>query len=456
MKIRNPKYLKGVSLVHWLVALLPILGIGAFAVDLNNVVVSKVVLQSAADAGALEGARLLYCNNPMLLNKSGCGGALTPALDAGVDVASRNLEENQIDLDAVEIEAELGHWQFSAADVNDGLVRGGEFTPHDFDTAAAQPLVDEDGQFRTFQDLNADPDEINAVRLTVRRTDMAAYNVFLNAIYDQDFVIQGSAVAYLGFAGHVVRDSVDIPVALCYAKMPPCGYGSFITPGTAGGSGIWSNLTADVTQCESANANAIVTLIDSRCRQGGMNPEDLELGSQLGIISGAVSSASQKLRECWMDDGVPPIDSPGVVQTEAWRVKVPVLDCTVSGQCKNLLGIMLADIVWVANNNQACRLANLPVNMTRTDRDNNVLTWTRPPQNPSESTSDWEARIWTDFVTSFNLKTPPTTGGWGAATPAPCEASYIYYVPVCKEGTPTGGFGGGNFGFRATESALVY
>lgn len=456
MKTRYRKYLNGVSLVHWLVALLPIIGIGAFAVDLNNVMVSKVVLQNAADAGALEGTRLLYCDDPMQLNKSGCGVGITPALDAGEYVASRNLEENQIDLDAVEIQAELGHWQFTSADVLDGIVRGGIFVPHDFDTAVAQPLVDDYGQFRTFQDLNADPDEINAVRLIVRRTDMAAYNIFLNAIYDQDFVIQGSAVAYLGFAGRIVHDTVNTPVALCHAQLPDCGYGSFISPGTASGSGIWSNLTANVTQCVSANANTIVSLIDSRCRQGGMNPEDLELGSRLGIITGAVATASHKLRDCWMDDGTLPIDSPGVVPTTAWRVMVPVLNCAASGQCKPLIGTMLADIIWYANDNQECRLANLPQSMTRIDRDNNTLSWTRPTQSTGESINDWETRIWNDFVTFFQLKTPPTTGNWATASPAPCQASYLYYVPVCKEGTPTGGFGGGNFGIRATESALVY
>lgn len=472
MNVTYRKYVRGFSLVYWLVALVPILGIGAFAVDLNNILGSKGHLQSASDAGALEAARLLYCpNNPMALNKTGCGGTLTPVLDAGEDAATKNLNANQIELDNVEIITELGHWQFVSSDVVDGIVRGGVFTPHDFASATAQPLVGADGQFRPFvgdpgdDPLNDDLDEINAVRMIIKRTDMAMYNFFLNIIYGQDFSIEASAVAYLGFAGRVEHDSVDAPIALCIDKLPECGYGSFIASDPTTDTGIWTNLTAAVDQCISANANTVRDLISNGCRQSGMNPADLELGSQLGIISGTVSSASSRLRECWMDNGVLPIDNPGVIPTTAWRVMIPVLDCLASGQCKPLLGVMEADIVWFSANNQSCRLDNLPVTMTRTDADGNILTWNRPTRNPGESDADYALRVWSNsvptlgFADFFNLKVPPASGPWSAATDAPCDGSntnYIYFVPVCAEGTPTGGFGGAHFGIRAEESVLVY
>ena len=50
----------GASIVVWLIAIIPVLGAGAFAVDLNNIFVAQAELQAAADAGALEGARRLY------------------------------------------------------------------------------------------------------------------------------------------------------------------------------------------------------------------------------------------------------------------------------------------------------------------------------------------------------------------------------------------------------------
>jgi hypothetical protein len=76
---------RGASTVHWLLALIPLLGVGALAIDLNNVYVSSAELQSAADAAALEGARLLYMPNGQL-NISGYtdadGNAVPDALTA--------------------------------------------------------------------------------------------------------------------------------------------------------------------------------------------------------------------------------------------------------------------------------------------------------------------------------------------------------------------------------------
>ena len=64
----HPARQRGATLVHWLIAMIVMLAVGIFAVDLNDLFVAHTELQKAADAGALEGARQLYTASGTTVN----------------------------------------------------------------------------------------------------------------------------------------------------------------------------------------------------------------------------------------------------------------------------------------------------------------------------------------------------------------------------------------------------
>jgi uncharacterized membrane protein len=99
MKTTTRRFQRGASVVHWLFALVVLLAVGAFAIDLNNVVLSRAELQNAADAGALEGARQLYNAGALSTAVGQCAGdpstpcdctSFSPA-DPACDAANANV-----------------------------------------------------------------------------------------------------------------------------------------------------------------------------------------------------------------------------------------------------------------------------------------------------------------------------------------------------------------------------
>ena len=131
----NLKYQTGASIVHWLVALIPLMGFGALAVDLNNVYASLGELQSSADAGALEGARVLF--NP--------DGSIndTAVVANATAIASLNLSDGT----APELTVQHGHWRFDPSFRDgEGIEHGGTFFP--LTKTDANPLTNPDGTLR--------------------------------------------------------------------------------------------------------------------------------------------------------------------------------------------------------------------------------------------------------------------------------------------------------------------
>jgi hypothetical protein len=437
MKIRSRKSQTGASTVHWLLALVPLLGFGFLAVDLNNVYLSLGELQTASDAGSLEGARLLY--NPDGTINVGQNG--TSAVDGATTAATANLSQGS----AVEVvSVNRGHWEFRTSYQDaQGIERGGVFIANPSTTPA--DLVDANGDFRTFQDLNQDPNEINAVQVVTARQLTPVQAIFGRILGLNNYQTQARSVAYLGFAGRILPGELDAPIAMCEHRLRDefgewsCSVGRFITSSdldeqTAG----WTDFDQPEQCTGGASSSDVRDIIDC---DGGVNPE-LLLGKAIQTIGGEVQSAFSDLYDCWRNrndtdgDGWP--DQP-------WSLLLPVIQCNDSnpGPCNQLIGAIAMDVLWMVDQ----------VNVTRIDDEapRTMGDW------DGSLISDGKAR-WDSFVDYYDIKSAPG-GSLALWQDPPGDNGYrqktIYLSPSCEPQTPTGGTGGANFGIRAAVPVLV-
>lgn len=266
---KSPSSQKGASFVLWLIALVPLFGAAALAIDMNNLYVSIAELHNAGDAGALEGALNLYSDDGTTIQES--------ANDAARDAAEANYSRGS----AVEASVQRGHWRFDTAG-------GGTFT--------ANPSLDPvDLVGKTFQELNDDLDEINAVEVVTERrlTPVQAFFGQLLGIQDYDTIAR--AVAYVGYAGTLLPQEVDQPIAICQeAVLSPegsydCSVGRFIPSSDAlmSETGGWTNFNQE-DACTSGSPDA-AELKELVCGSG--NPVELVLGKDMGTQGGQVESA---------------------------------------------------------------------------------------------------------------------------------------------------------------------
>ena len=175
-----------------------IIALTALAVDIGHLVVTKNELQNAADAGALAGARVLYINS---------GTAVNPAANqTATDAAVANASDNT----AVEVGADdvlRGHWSFFA----------GEFWPNE--TVFTPPVLWD----VSTEELDADPNFINAVQVTVHRDKTPVTSWFARIFGFTGFKQSATAVAYIGFAGTLQPWEVDQPIAICEEALLAAG-----------------------------------------------------------------------------------------------------------------------------------------------------------------------------------------------------------------------------------------
>jgi hypothetical protein len=426
----------GASLVHWLIALILLLGFGVLAIDMNNLYLSRSQLQSAADAGALEGARLLY--NPDGTINVGQNGI------SAVDGASAAAQANLCQGHAVEvISVNRGHWEFmtNLVDAN-GIERGGLFTANGTTTPA--DLIDVNGNYRSFQDLNQDPNEINAVEVVVARQLTPIQAIFGPIIGITDYQMQARAVAYVGFSGTILSGEMDVPVALCQHRLQDengnwsCSVGRFISSSQAGDQTAgWTDFGQPEVCSGGANANSIKQVFSCGAQ---LNPKML-LGKEMNVIGGEVQTVFDALYDCWRliadtdDDGEP--DTP-------WSVTLPIIECDDSnpGPCNKLIGATSMDILWIVRS----------VNVNKID---DVAPRVMNPWSSNDP--DGQVR-WDSFVNHFAIKSapgsdiaiwvdPPGDNGYRANT--------IYFSPSCTPQKPVGGSGGANFGIRAEVPVIV-
>jgi len=255
-------------------------GLAALAIDLGHLFVVRNELQNAADAGALAGARFLYDNNGTAVNATANSVAYNAAIanrseTAPVEVRWSGGNDGDI---------ERGHWCFATR----------TFTPN----GSLLPVNLWD---TSTEELDANPNFINAIRVRTRREDKPAASFLAGIFGIKNFVLSTDAIAYIGFAGTLAPLEVDQPIAICSQSILfdgkySCTVGRMINSGklvaaheTAG----WTDYN-QVNPCHGGtNASDVRSLV---CGEG--NSEPIILRSPVATNGGEIASAFKKFRDC--------------------------------------------------------------------------------------------------------------------------------------------------------------
>lgn len=377
-------------------------GFAALAIDIGHLYGVRNELQNAADAGALAGARFLYTEDGTAVN----AGANQLAYEA----ATANMSEKN----AVEVnegDVQRGHWSFSTR----------TFIPNN----SLDPV---NLWGKSTDDLDMDPNFINAIKVTARRESIPASAFFAGIFGYTGFTKQAEAIAYIGFAGTLQPNEVDQPIAICKESLRlgdeyQCSIGRMINSGpdiTTSETGGWTNFNQDDPCQGGTNANEVKELV---C--GGGNPEVIEYGKDMATNGGEIKSAFNNLIACWEN----------VTNKEnVWNLTLPVVTCPGNnvGTCEEMVGAVNINIIWITDKED---YKDAPKKMTT---ENGVWSSDDPVG---------ETR-WASFVAYFNLQNVD-------GSPAPYAKKSIYFLPDCEPHIPAGLTGGENFGVLAKIPVLV-
>jgi hypothetical protein len=400
----------GAVLIKFVLFLPILIGMVAMAFDVVRIAVAKNELQNAADAGALAAARFLYNNAGTSVN--------TGANQIGYNAATANESQNL----PVEVnwsggnsgDVERGHWSFGLG----ALPRG--FTPNASTAPVSLWNV-------STEDLDANPNFINAVRVTARREATPILSYFARIFNIDSWAMNTSAVAYVGFAGRLMPGEAEQPIAICEDSLLidgkySCSIGRMINSGQnmqTNETGGWTSFNQDDACTGGTNAQEVKGLICSGGNRGG-----LQLGVPMATNGGDIQSAFSKLRDCWTGQ---------TGQTEVWNLTLPVVTCPSNnvGTCEALVGAVNLNVVWITDAGEDSSFNSAPYQMGG---------W-------SSSNPDGQVR-WNSFANHFNLQNAD-------GTPAPYAKKSIYFLPDCTVHEPAGGTGGQNFGILAKIPVLV-
>ncbi len=382
-------------------------GLAAFAIDLGHLFVVRNELQNAADAGALAGARFLYDVNGITVNSS----ANIDAYNAAISNRSENVPVDVHWSGGNEGDIQRGHWCFATR----------TFTPN----ASLLPVSLWD---TSLDELDRNPNFINAVRVRARREDTPAASFLAGIFGFTNFVLSAEAIGYIGYAGTLAPFEVDQPIAICSQSILSsndeysCTVGRMINSGkvvaaheTAG----WTDYNQDNPCHGGTNASAVRSVV---CGDG--NPGTIILGLPVATNGGEIASAFKKFRDCWAGK---------TGKTKPWRLRLVVIDCPGNnvGPCEKVAGAVTVNIVWITGEGEDPKYDEVPVQMGQ---------WSSPDP-------DGKAR-WKSFAANFKLKNLDTTE-------APYEKKTIYFLPDCTPHIPTGRTGGEDFGMLAKFPVLV-
>jgi Flp pilus assembly protein TadG len=403
---------KGAVAVIVAILAIVLLGFAAFAVDLPNLLVAKGELQNAADAGALAGARYLYNDDGLMVN-AGANAIVS-------DAAMANFSQRA----PVEVESvERGHWSFATETftVNESL----------------EPV---DLWNTSTDELDANINFINAVKVRVGRSSTQVPSFFARIFGREGFTAFAEATAYIGFAGTVEPGEFDMPIAICKQAILQndeysCNIGRMLNSGgntaTSNTAG-WTNFSQS---CDTANASEMRQILDMACGGDGANVDTVSFGEAIGSTGGVQDNVFRQLADCWENssgDGIP--DQP-------WALVMPVVDCPGNnvGNCSEVKGAVTVNVVWIfvkePNNIAEASCAEIPCKMGEWPED-------------EDSISDNGQERWDSFVQYFALKNADDQ-------PAPIAKKSIYFLPDCTPHPATGTTGGENYGIRAEIPVLV-
>lgn len=408
---------QGVSAIMVGIMLTMLIGFAALAVDMGHLYVVRNELQNAADAGALAGARFLYLEDGTAVNT----GANQIAYNTAISNTSEKDEAgNRVPVDVHWAggnggDVQRGHWSFATR----------TFTPND-------SVVPVDLWNVSDEDLDANPNFINAVRVVSRREDTPAASFFARIFGHENFAARpAEAAAYIGFAGTLEPKDGDQPIAICKESLLidgkyTCNIGRMINSGQqieSNETGGWTDFNQDNPCAGGTNAKTIRSLV---CGSG--NPEPITLGKPIATNGGEIQSAFNDLIKCWESK---------TLKKTPWNLTLPVVTCPGNnvGTCEVVVGAVNINIVWITGAGDDPGYKDAPTQMG---------DWFFPA-DPGNTNGQ---ERWNSFVDKFELQNVD-------GTPAPYAKKSIYFQPDCTVHIPAGSSGGENFGILAKIPVLV-
>jgi hypothetical protein len=403
---------RGVTVIIVALLILIFIGFAALTIDIGHLFIVRNEVQNAADAGCLAGARFLYSDDGLAVD----GNANQIAHQAAI--------ANKSDKAPVDVhwaggnggDVERGHWCFVTR----------TFTPNE----STQPVnlwdVSPD-------ELDADPNFINAMKVKARREDTPVASFFARIFGYENFSLSTEAIAYVGFAGTLAPGEADQPIAICKESLLTngqynCSIGRMITnnQNVAGQeSGGWTDFNQDSPCLTGTNAETVRSLI---CNAG--NPDSINLGQPIAINGGYIQNAHGMLRQCWQTL---------TGETQLWTLTLPVIECPGNNvdSCAGVVGAVTVNIVWVTpwEDDPSYSWAPWQMQNPRTG-----TTW-------SSNDPDGQVR-WNSFVQNFNLQNVD-------GSPVPYQRRGVYFLPDCNTHKPKGRTGGENFGIMAKIPVLA-
>ena len=411
----------GVTVIVIAIVLVLLISFAAFAIDIPHLYVIRNELQNAADAGALAGARVLYNADGTAINED--------ANRIGKEAAMQNTSEKQ----PVEVnwtsgntgDVQRGHWSFTT----------GTFTPNDSLLPVSLWDVDND-------ELDANPNFINAVRVITRRESTPAIS-FLAKIFGRDsFQLSAEAIGYIGFAGTILPGEVDLPIALCAESILDgnnysCNIGRMINSGEStpnSETGGWTSFSQDDACTGGTNSSEVRGYI---CAGGNTNP--ISLNGDMATSGGQIQDAFSRLSDCWEGK---------TGKTIPWEVSLPVISCPGNniGPCQKVVGAANVNIIWITGAGEDPSFDDAPHSMSEVTGKANWPTLEQLALIPDFATNG-QAR-WNSFASHFGLQNVD-------GSQAPYEKKSIYFLPDCTPHELTGVSGGNNFGVLARIPVLV-
>lgn len=471
---KHQKTQAGASVVHFVLVLVPLLGMGSFAIDLGNLLMWQSALQRAVDAGALAGAKNLYPDNAF--NPSA-------AYSSALSVAESNLNDEN-----TQVTVNRGHWKFIRPEDSEGFIkRGGEFAINNSKDSSNLTYDDEDdldtfGKFRPLfplpsatnpestEYLNNDNDYINAVQVTATRKTPSIFARFAGK--NSPFSSTATAVAYIGFAGKIPEGKVDIPIAMCSEILSTgCTTGRLVPEGDQTGG--WTDYIQP-NSCSAAKVNGSssgpgywdligkVCTFNSDGSPQSSNPWDLMLGQNMQVQNGENENVFTTLYNRWKQDCSLDKDGDGLPdQSIKWTMPV-VQGCKLGGNCSVLIGAVEVEVLWMILKNPSGEGENSIDKVAPKEMNTETDIWKCKPSDCDDGEKRWD-----DFVDHFNLKMKSCTKEKGekvcsttieAATilNGGATAGTMYFHPVCHPSNDLGGTGGVNYGVHAANPVLVY
>lgn len=332
---------RGAVIVLVAISMVVFLGMAALAIDLSHLYVVRNELHNAADAGALAGARKLYNETGTAINS----GANQEAFNA----ATGNKSMSTTGTIAVDVnwtsgntgDVQRGHWSFGLG----SLAKG--FYPNS--SLVVVPMVG-----TTEVELDQNLNFINAVRVVARRQATPASSFFARIFGHQNFTLEKTAVAYVGFAGSLRPADVEQPIAICEQSILVdnaynCNIGRMLGDGQVSNSAAWTNFSQP---CSTANTDSVRDIL-SDCSAGNrqMITVGVNMGTTNGVVDALINHPSQpSITRCWKQarydtngDNIPDasVDTDGDGwPDQPWNVTLPVIDCPGGqvGNCMKVVG----------------------------------------------------------------------------------------------------------------------